>query len=547
MTSGRRWRIGELAAATGLTVRTLHHYEHIGLLGPAARTEGRQRLYDAQDVQRLYRIRALRDLGLSLEDIGRMLEDDGAALGDVLRAHLARVDVELQRLGRLRMLLDHACAQTAPGEDPDAVLATIEAMSQVTRHIDAHRMDEHAAGEDEARWRALGDELRACMEAGDDPSAPRVRAVARAVEARLLEFSGGDRATLDALARLRRLAPPKNLAGWSPELFRYLDLALASLHSKGAHAMLTERIATNVGPSRLDLAYVQHGNPEHPTVLLVMGIAAQLVNWPLGFLQALVQRGLHVVCFDNRDSGRSTHMRDAPPADLPATLRGDLSSVSYTLSDMAADAVGLLDALKVDAAHLVGASMGGAIAQTVAIEHPKRVRSLTSMMFTTGDMAVGQVHPATMKSVFGGPPVRTREEYIARAVRNIEFVGSPAFPVDPAEVAERAGLAYDRDFDEAAVARQAVATVASGDRTPRLRELDVPALVLHGLADTLCDPSGGRATAAAIPGAELVLIEGMGHDLPPGLWDRIADHIATVVQRGEARAQPVVGRTTVGR
>lgn len=177
--------------------------------------------------------------------------------------------------------------------------------------------------------------------------------------------------------------------------------------------MLNEHIARGVGPTRIDIAYEQRGNPAHPTVLLVMGIAAQLVHWPLGFLEALVQRGLHVVRFDNRDSGRSTHLREAPPAELPAALRGNLSSVSYTLSDMAADAVGLLDVLNIDAAHVVGASMGGAIAQTVAIEHPARVCSLTSMMFTTGDMAVGQVHPATMKAVFGGPPARTREEVIA--------------------------------------------------------------------------------------------------------------------------------------
>jgi pimeloyl-ACP methyl ester carboxylesterase len=301
--------------------------------------------------------------------------------------------------------------------------------------------------------------------------------------------------------------------------------------------MLNEQIARNVGPSRIDIAYEQRGDPAHPTVLLVMGIAAQLVNWPVGFLDALIKRDLHVVRFDNRDSGRSTHLREAPPADLPAALRGDLSSASYTLSDMAADAIGLLDALNIDAAHVVGASMGGAIAQTIAIEHPKRVRSLTSMMFTTGDMAVGQCHPATLKSVFGGPPARTREEVVARAVRAFGVVGSPAFPTDPAEVAARAGLAYDRDNDEASVARQAVATVASGDRTKLLQMLDVPTLVLHGLADTMCDPSGGRATAAAIPGAELVLVEGMGHDIPPGLCERIADHIAAVVRRGEAHNQ----------
>jgi len=309
--------------------------------------------------------------------------------------------------------------------------------------------------------------------------------------------------------------------------------------------MLNEQLAKDVGPAHLDIAWEQRGDPKHPTVLLVMGLAAQLVHWPLGFLQALVARDLHVVRFDNRDSGHSTHMRDALPPDLPAVLKGDLSSASYTLSGMAADAVGLLDALKLDAAHVVGASMGGEIAQTIAIEYPARVRSLTTMMATTGDMSVGQAHPATMKALFGGPPARTREEVVARAVRSIAVLGSPAFPADLAAVAETAGLAYDRDHDEVAIARQAVAQVASGDRTRLLRALDVPTLVLHGLADTLRDPSGGRATAAAIPGAELVLIDGMGHDLPPGLWERIADHIAAIVRKGEARApgwRPSSGR-----
>ncbi len=187
--------------------------------------------------------------------------------------------------------------------------------------------------------------------------------------------------------------------------------------------MLNERIAHDVGPSRIDIAYERRGDPAHPPVLLVMGLAAQLVSWPRGFVDRLVERGLHVVRFDNRDAGRSTHLRGAPPADLPAALRGDLSSASYTLSDMAADAVGLLDVLEVDAAHVVGASLGGAIAQTMAIEHPKRVRSLTSMMSTTGDPAVGQCHPATAKALFGGPRARTREEIVASAVRAFSMVG----------------------------------------------------------------------------------------------------------------------------
>lgn len=302
--------------------------------------------------------------------------------------------------------------------------------------------------------------------------------------------------------------------------------------------MLNEQVATSVGPSRVDVAYERRGNPADPLLLLIMGIAAQLVHWPEEFLDALVGRRLQLIRFDNRDSGRSTHFPHAPPPDLPAALAGDLSSASYTLSDMAADAVGLLDALGLDAAHVVGASMGGAIAQTMAIDHPGRVRSLTSMMSTTGEAAAGQPHPETLAAVFGGPPARTRQEVIDRAVRIRAIVGSPAYPTDSATVADRAGLAFDRDFDKVAIARQAVASVASGDRTRRLRSLDVPTLVIHGDKDTLCDVSGGRATAAAIRGAQFVLIEGMGHDLPPMLWEPIADDIARVVERGEARPRP---------
>lgn len=271
-------------------------------------------------------------------------------------------------------------------------------------------------------------------------------------------------------------------------------------------------------------------------MLLVIGVAAQLVNWPEGFLDALVSRRLPVIRFDNRDSGRSTHLHTARPPDLPAALAGDLSSATYTLSDMAADSVGLLDALALGAAHVVGASMGGAITQTMAIEYPKRVLSLTSMMSTTGSMSVGQARQETLAALFGGPPSRTRQEVIDRAVRRHQVVGSPAYPTDPVHVAEIAGLAYDRDHNVIAVARQAVASVASGDCTGLLKSLDVPTLVIHGTDDTLCDVSGGRATAAAIPGAELVLIEGMGHNIPRGLWDRIADHIAGIVERGETRA-----------
>lgn len=230
-TNWQRWRIGELAEATGLTVRTLHHYEHIGLLAPDSRTQGRQRLYDHHDVRRLYRIRALRDLGLSLADIGHLLNDKRAAFADVLRAHRARVDAEIQQLERLRVLLDHACAQAENDVEPQAMLLTIEAMSHVTRHSDARRKKGNASKDTEAQWRTLGDELRACMKAGDAPSSPRARAVARKALARIVEFAEGDPATLEALAHLRRISPQKDLAGWSPAMMRYFDQAIASLES----------------------------------------------------------------------------------------------------------------------------------------------------------------------------------------------------------------------------------------------------------------------------------------------------------------------------
>jgi pimeloyl-ACP methyl ester carboxylesterase len=298
---------------------------------------------------------------------------------------------------------------------------------------------------------------------------------------------------------------------------------------------MNEQIATNVGPANIDIAYERIGDPDKPPVLLIMGVGAQLVAWPDGFCTALVERGLHVIRFDNRDVGRSSHLSHARAPDLPAVLRGDLSSVSYTLSDMAADTIGLLDVLGIDSAHLVGASMGGAIAQTVAIEHPDRVRSLTSMMSTTGDMKVGQATPETLKAVFGGAPAVTRQDVIDRQVRAFSVVGSPGFPTELEVVAASAARAYDRGYDPIGVARQAIASVASGDRTELLRHLDLPALVIHGLDDVMCDVSGGRATAAAIPQSKLVLIKGLGHNLPPGLWSGIAEHIADIVRIGETR------------
>lgn len=297
--------------------------------------------------------------------------------------------------------------------------------------------------------------------------------------------------------------------------------------------MTIER-ALNVGPARIEIAYERMGDPAGLPVLLIMGVGAQLIAWPDGFCDELVRRGLHLIRFDNRDVGESTHLSGAPPPDMAAALAGDHSSVSYTLSDMAADAVGLLDALGIDSAHVVGASMGGYIAQTIAFEHPRRVRSLTSMMSTTGDPSVGQPHAEVLRVLYGAPPA-SREEMVQRTVEVSRVTGSPGFAPDLEVVADRAGRAFDRAFDLPGMTRQAVAVIASGDRTPRLRSLDVPALVIHGADDRLTDVSGGRATAAAIPGAELVVIDGMGHDLPRELWPQLATKIAENVERGEAR------------
>jgi pimeloyl-ACP methyl ester carboxylesterase len=303
--------------------------------------------------------------------------------------------------------------------------------------------------------------------------------------------------------------------------------------SAGSAAM-TIIIARDVGPSRIDLAYERLGDPNAPLVVLLMGLGAQLIAWPDGLCDELLHRNLQLVRLDNRDVGQSTRATGTP--DFAAAMRGDTSSAAYTLSDLADDTVGLLDVLGTRSAHLVGASMGAGIAQTIAIEHAERVRSLTSIMWTTGAAGVGQIEPQTAAKLFAGGAPTTREQVIERMVSAARLVGSPGFPLDEEAIADRAGRSFDRGYDPGTALRQGVAVLASGDRTERLRTLRVPTLVIHGDSDKMVDISGGRATAAAIPGAELVEVPGMGHDLPQARWAELADHIAANNARGEAQA-----------
>ncbi|WP_326565891.1 alpha/beta fold hydrolase [Amycolatopsis rhabdoformis] len=290
---------------------------------------------------------------------------------------------------------------------------------------------------------------------------------------------------------------------------------------------MPEQRAHRIGPSGIDLAYERFGDPDDPPVLLIMGGGAQMINWPEQFCQALVDHHLHVIRFDNRDSGHSTRFDDAPVPDIAAAAGGDFATASYTLSDLAADTVGLLDHLGIASANLVGASLGGMIGQMVAIEHETRVRTLTSIMSTTGAPGVGEPD-FTAFAELGQPPT-TKDEFVDWQVRAMRISASPGFEFDESAVKDRAARTFDRGYSLLGMHRQAIATLASGDRTARLEQLTVPTLVIHGDADRMCDLSGGRATAAAIPGAELVVVPGMGHNLPRELWadfaTRIADHV----------------------
>ena len=289
---------------------------------------------------------------------------------------------------------------------------------------------------------------------------------------------------------------------------------------------------TTVGD--IDVAYTTLGEATEPPVVLISGLGAQLIAWDDDFCQQPVDRGLFVIRFDNRDVGLSSHLADRPRSDPSAEMAGAAPAASYTLAQMAADTAGLIDNLGLGSAHVVGISLGGMIAQLLAIEHPERVGSLTSIMSTTGHHQVGQATDAA-RALFLLPPVTTREDAIDRAVLFNRTVGSPAYPTDETELRDRAVRAFDRALNPQGIARQLAAAMTTPDRTEDLRRLDLPTLVIHGADDPIIAVSGGQATAEAIPGAELVVIDGMGHDLPRPLWPTVAERIAALVGRAQQR------------
>jgi pimeloyl-ACP methyl ester carboxylesterase len=272
------------------------------------------------------------------------------------------------------------------------------------------------------------------------------------------------------------------------------------------------------------LCYETFGDREDPPVLFVMGLATQMIAWHEDFCEQLAERGFYVIRFDNRDIGRSTHFDFRPPSVKQMVTRR-FGPEQYTLSDMAEDAAVLLRELGVAPAHVVGASMGGMIAQTLAAEHPEAVRSLVSIMSTSGNRWRGQPAVAVYRYLLQPPP-RDRDGYIERSAAVFGLVGSTGFDRDEQYVRERAARSFDRGYDRQAGGRQLGAILASGDRTKALKRIEAPTLVIHGTVDKMVRPSGGRATAKAIPGARLLMIEGMGHDLPRGAWPQIIDAVA---------------------
>src|SRR5947199_7342780 len=278
----------------------------------------------------------------------------------------------------------------------------------------------------------------------------------------------------------------------------------------------------------IDICYEIFGDPAAEPLLLIMGLGAQMIHWDDDFCRQLAARGFRVIRFDNRDIGKSSHMsgggRLTPFELLKLRFLKIPVAATYRLIDMAKDTVGLMDALGIKSAHLVGASMGGMIAQEVAISFPERVRSLTSIMSTTGNP---KVPPPTREAgaMLMAPPPKTKEEFFERFAQTWKVLRVGSFPLDEAKDRERAERMFARGLNPDGVGRQLRAILASGNRKERLRAVKAPTLVIHGTVDPLVRPEGGKDTAASIPGAKLLMIEGMGHAIPIPTWPQSIDAI----------------------
>lgn len=288
----------------------------------------------------------------------------------------------------------------------------------------------------------------------------------------------------------------------------------------------TDEMLIDVGGG-MELCFVSEGDPSNPPLLLISGLGLQLTYWPREFVDRLLDSGFRVIRFDNRDAGRSTKTGIKPPT-IAQLLTRRFSGEQYVLADMAADTIGLLDGLGIEKCHLAGMSMGGMIGQTIAARYPDRTASLTSIMSTTGSRRVGQPALAT-QALIAKPPAKSREAAAARHVEMMRHIGSPDFEFDEVDARATAELAWDRSDGKLGIGigRQLGAILKTGDRTGELQSVGAPTLVIHGSGDRMINPSGGKATAAAIKGSRLLLIDGMGHDMPAGLLEQLATETAT--------------------
>jgi pimeloyl-ACP methyl ester carboxylesterase len=290
----------------------------------------------------------------------------------------------------------------------------------------------------------------------------------------------------------------------------------------------------------ISIEYASHGPRDGETILLIMGLGAQMTRWPLPLIQMFNARGFGVVTYDNRDVGLSHRFEEAGPADIAAIMAaraaGKTPAAAYTLDDMADDAAGVLDALDIGRAHIVGASMGGMIAQMVAANHPHKTLSLTSIMSSTGNPALPPAKPEAMAVLMSRPASDDIETLAAQSVKSQKIIGSPAYPADEGEIRARFLEDYRRANYPVGFTRQMAAIMASGDRRDALRKIKAPTMVVHGVADPLVPIEGGRDTAAVIAGAELREIPGMGHDLPPPLFGAVVEAVETVARKARVSA-----------